>query len=300
MIKKNSTFFWYAVLAITYLFLSLVLPINTHNLRQLHLSLHEYRILIFVILLPYCLIWFAAFYASVVMKEYTSLLENEREAPAFAQISKGVQAMAWGLAVPAIISVILKSIGAKHQAFDETATIISNYLTLLVPLVAFMFISNGSRILTEITRVRPSHNGMRIFALVFITFGVYYAVLTLTARKFHGNPYHLSLGLTMFTMIVPYLFAWFMGLMGCYEIMLFSAKIKGLLYKRALNRLAGGIAAVVGSSIFIQFINVVYAYKNNSSLGSLIILIYLLLAVEAIGYILIASGAKNLKRIEEI
>lgn len=104
----------------------------------------------------------------------------------------------------------------------------------------------------------------------------------------------------MFTIIVPYLYAWFMGLMSCYEIIMYSQRIKGLLYKRALNRLAGGIGAVIGSSIFIQFINVVYAYKTNSSLGPLLILIYLLLVVEAIGYILIANGAKNLKRIEEI
>jgi uncharacterized membrane protein len=81
---------------------------------------------------------------------------------------------------------------------------------------------------------------------------------------------------------------------------MYAKKIKGLLYKRALNRLAAGIATVIGSSIFIQFINIVFAYKNNGSLGSLLVLIYLLLAVEAIGYILIASGAKNLKRIEEI
>ncbi|MEO7945425.1 MAG: hypothetical protein ABIR37_04730 [Candidatus Saccharimonadales bacterium] len=234
------------------------------------------------------------------MKAYTRLLGDERETPAFMNITKGVQTMAWGLAVPAIISVILKAIGAKHPGFADTAIIISNYLTLLVPLIAFVFISNGSRLLSDLVKVRPGRNGMRIFVLLFIAFGVYYTVLTLTARKFHGNPYHLSREITMFTVIVPYLFAWFMGLMSCYEIVLYSKKIKGLLYKRALNRMSAGIGAVIGSSIFIQFINVVYAYKSNNSLGSLIILIYLLLTIEAVGYVLIASGAKNLKRIEEI
>jgi hypothetical protein len=298
--KKNSAFFWYAVLAVSYLVLSLLLPVSKNSLNQLHLSLDQYHVLIFVVLLPYCLIWLAAFYSYAMMKSYTSLLGNDKEAPAFAHITKGIQVMAWGLAIPAIISVILRAITVKHPGLEEAGTIINNYLTLLVPLIAFTFVSNGSRILTDITRVRPSRNGMRWFALIFILIGVYYTLLTLTARKYHGNPYHLSRALTMLTIIIPYLYAWFLGFMGCYEIMLYAKKIKGLLYKRALSRLAGGIAAVIGSSIFIQFIAVAYAYKTTNSLGSLIVLIYILLLIEAIGFVLIANGAKNLKRIEEI
>jgi hypothetical protein len=298
--KKNSAFFWYAILAILYLVLSLVLPVNQHTLSQLHLSMYQYRVLVFVILIPYILIWFTAFFAYVKIRDYTTTLGKEREAPAFAHITKGVQVMAWGLAVPAIISTILKAIAVQHASFSQAATIISSYLTLIVPLIAFTFISDGSRILSNLVKVRPGKNGMRIFALLFIIFGVYYTVLTLTARYVHGNPYHLSHTLTMFTIIIPYLYAWFMGFMGCYEIILYAKKIKGLLYKRALNRLAAGIGVVIGSSIFIQFINVVYAYKDNSSLGSLIVLIYMLLISEAIGYVLIVIGAKSLKRIEEI
>jgi hypothetical protein len=298
--RKNSVFLWYAILALVYIVLSLVLPVNTHTLHQLHLSLYQYRVLVFVVILPYVLIWFAAFYAYYIMDAYTKLLGKEREAPAFKQMTRGVQVMAWGLAVPAILSTILKAIGARHDGFEQTATIIGNYLTLLVPLIAFTFISNGSRMLTDLLKIRPGKNGMRILVLLFIAFGVIYTTLTLIARKSHGNPYHLTRPLTMFTIIVPYLYAWYLGLMSCYELVLFAKKIKGLLYKRALNRLASGIGLVIGSSIFIQFINIVYAYKDNNSLGSLLMLIYLLLTVEAIGYILIVVGGKNLKRIEEI
>lgn len=300
MSKYNSAFFWLTVLAVIYLVLSLVLPVNAHTLRQLHISISQYRVLLFVVILPYILIWGAAFYAYVKMFEYTKLLGDAKEKTAFHDIARGISVLAWGLAIPAILSLILKAIAAKHAGFENTATVIANYMTLLVPLIAFTLIGNGTRRLSDLMRSRPGKNGMRVFAVLFITLAVYYTFLTLTARKHHGNPYHLSLQLTMLTMIIPYLYAWFMGFMNCYELAMYARKVKGLLYKRALNLVGAGIATVIGSTIFIQFITIVYAYKPTDSLGSLLILIYILLLSEAIGYFLIVSGAKKLKLIEEI
>ena len=300
MSKYKSAFFWYVLLALTYLILSLTLPVNSHTLSQLHLSVNQYRALVFVVILPYIIIWGAAFYSYTLMSAYTRLLGDAKEKPAFYDISRGITVLAWGLAIPAIISTILKGIVAKHLNLEESVTIINNYITLLVPLIAFTLIGNGTRRLSDLVHARPGKNGMRLFAVLFIALGVYYTFLTLTARKFHGNPYHLSREITMLTIIIPYLYAWFMGFMNCYEIMLFAKKVKGLLYKRALNMLGAGIAIVIGSIIFLQFITIAFAYKTANSLSSILVLVYLLLVTEAIGYYLIAAGAKKLKRIEEI
>jgi hypothetical protein len=298
--KRFSPFFWYGVLALTYLVLSLTLAVNPKTLDRLNLDLAQYRLLTFGVILPYILIWFTAFFAYLKINQYARLLGGAREGPAFREIGLGIQVMAWGLAIPAIVSLVLRAIGVKYPGFEPTAIIISNYLTLLVPLIAYTLIGNGSHKLAVLSKAKINRNGFRLFVLMFLVLCVYYTFLTLYSRRFNGNPYHLSRQLTMLTIIIPYLYAWFLGFLSCYELATFARKIKGLLYKRALNLLTSGIGIMIVSSIFIQLINVVFVNDNSTSLGSLLILVYLLLVTEAIGFILIASGAKSLKRIEEI
>jgi hypothetical protein len=299
-IRKVPDYTWYGLFTATYLILSLALPVNPHTLEKVHLSIGEYHVYMFAIILPYVLIWFAAFYAYVTLRSYTRTISKSAEGPAFFQIAHGIQVMAWGLAIPAIISIILKGIAAGHSGFENTATIINNYIQLLVPLIAFTFISAGTRKLSDLVQTRPTLRSIRLFAFAFIIMGVYYCYLTLRARFTHGDPYHLSITGTLLTIVVPYLFAWFMGLLATLELLMYATKIPGLLYKQALNLLAGGISLVIGSSIFIQYITVVMAYKSSFNLGFIIIVLYILLALEALGFVLIATGSKRLKRIEEI
>ncbi len=300
MFQRLSPFFWYGLLALTYIVLSLTVTVNPKTLDTLNLELAQYRLLLFAVIIPYVLIWFAAFYAYLKMNQYTALLGDARERPAFKEISRGIQVMAWGLALPAIIGVILRAIGVKNPGFESTAIIISNYLTLLVPLIAYTLIGNGSHKLAVLSKANITRNGFRLFILTFIVLSVYYTFLSLYSRKFNDNPYHLSRNLMILTIIIPYLYAWFIGFLSCYELLSFARKIKGLLYKRALNLLTSGIAIMIVSSIFIQFINIIFANDSSTSLGSILILVYVLLITEAIGFILIANGAKSLKRIEEI
>jgi hypothetical protein len=49
-----------------------------------------------------------------------------------------------------------------------------------------------------------------------------------------------------------------------------------------------------------QFINNQLATENNISLGSAFLAIYIIVVIEALGYGLIAYGARQLKRIEEV
>ena len=299
-LKKVSPFFWFTVLTLIYLVTSLLVPVSGKTLAMLHVSLSEYRMLLITVLVPYILIWFAAFYAYHKSDQYARALKGTDEADSFAYISKGVRVMAWGLAIPAILSVILNGIAAKNPSFKDTATVINNYATMLVPLIAFSFIGIGARRLSEQVESRPSLNGIRIFVLAFLIFGVYYTSAALSTLYRHDNPYHLSRYVLLLTVIVPYLYAWFAGILSCYDLALYSRKVRGLLYKRALATLSAGLITIIGSTIFIQFIKIAFAYQDNLSINSLLVIIYILLIIEAIGFILIANGARQLKRIEEI
>ena len=154
MFRKFSPFFWYGILAAAYIILSLSLPVNAKTLHTLHLNMAQYRLIIFAVIIPYILIWFAAFYAYIKMDQYKRLLGNSPEAPAFHDISLGLRVMAWGLAIPAITNLILKAIAAKHPGFTGAAAIIGNYLTLLVPLIAYTYIGNGSHRLAVISKAQ--------------------------------------------------------------------------------------------------------------------------------------------------
>jgi len=278
----------------------MTLPVSQQTLDSIHINLFQYHVLAFSILVPYCLIWLAAFYAYVHMQGYAKLLGSAPEAPAFAHIGKGLKIMAWGLAVPAIISVILRSLTVEHTNLIATAAIINNYIALLVPLLAFTIIGNGSSILSKLTKTKLGPLTIRLFALVFITFSVLYTWLTLQEYRVDNNPYYLSLPMIILTLIIPYLYAWFLGLFASLQMAGYAQRVKGLLYKRALNLVAIGIVTVIASSTLIQYFMIIFAGQKDLTAASVELMLYIFLILEAIGFVSISDGAKRLKRIEEI
>jgi hypothetical protein len=104
----------------------------------------------------------------------------------------------------------------------------------------------------------------------------------------------------MFTIIIPYLYAWFEGLACAYNFMLYSKNIKGFLYKKAFFQLSIGLAITVAGFIFIQFITSTLGVNTNKTLDYILVLIYILLGVLIIGLGIMALGAKKLKKIEEV
>ncbi len=299
VLRKMSAFTWLGLLIIIYLFANTVLPVSNQTLGQLHLSESQYRMVLLSIIMPYCIIWVTGFYAYITFNGYTRLIDDEREMPAFRQIGFGLQTIAWGLAVPAVINTFLKALGAAHPNLQAITGVISAYLTLAVSLIAFTFIGLGARYLSDLVRRRPSYLGTRLMVFGFIAIGITYSYLTVHAQRHNGNPYHLSLFATLATIVVPYLYAWFLGFLACYELSVYARHVKGVLYKNALNQLGFGISLTVISSIFIQYITTIYA-NNLPNLAFIIFLLYIFLALEGIGFMLIATGAKRLKKIEEI
>ena len=300
MIKKPSALMWYAIVIIVGAVLALALPPNPNSLHVLHISAGEYRLAVFTLILPYALIWFSAFYAYDKLEQYALKLQSTREGEAFKKIADGLGILAWGLAIPTIIALVLTAIEGQAPGFRPTHIIIDNYVAVLVPLIGFTFIGNGTRILTEIVRARPTSVGIRILAATFITVGVFFAYFVLHNQGKDTNAYYLPQVLLLLTIVVPYLYAWLVGLLGAYELRLYSLRTKGVLYQKALVWLAAGITIVIIGSIIVQYLDGVFAGRDSVSLGSLLAIVYSLLVVQALGYSLIALGAKRLIKIEEV
>ena len=297
--RPHNALLYFGIVAIAYLVLSLALPPNRMTVSLYHLSALQYRVLIFIVVLPVMAIWLAAFYGYWKIKEYASLIEETAEGPAYRFIADGMMWLAWGLPIPGIINVIVNAIANNNPGFYDASIIISNYANLIMPFIALHILSSGSRTLLERANLRISIITTKFLVFGFVILGAIYCYYVFHDGARAHTTYFLPNWLILFTIVVPYLYAWFMGLLAAYEINLISHHTGGLLYKQALQHLARGLTIIVASSIGLQYLRSLLSPKGLS-LGYILIIVYILLFVIGVGYALMAYGAKKLKRIEEV
>jgi hypothetical protein len=290
---------WFMILAVIAIVLALGLPPDPAAVQKLHTSEAAYRLAITVLLIPYVLIWYTSFYAYNKLQEYTAHLKGAKDGDAFRKITAGMGMLSFTLVVPTIISLILNNVAAHHNSFEAAAVVINNYANLFPGLVAFLMLYNGSHMLLRSTEEGTQKLDLRWHAPWFLLLGVIFSHLTIE-NYYRSHPYHLALLPLIVTFIVPYLYAWALGLLCANDLHLYARTVLGSLYRRAIKQFASGILVVVVSSIAIQFVNITLMQRLSKSLGALLLIDYGLLIIVAIGLLLIASGTKKLKLIEEI
>lgn len=295
----------YAVFAASYILLITILPANKQAMHTYHLSTLEYRVLYFAVAIPAVAVWFAAFFGYAKLQEYAASIKNSSEAGAFAQLATGCRWLAWSLPIPALTAVILNSIANSWPGFHSTAIILNNYVSVILSLIAFSVIGFAARELAKQSKIQFSATSARGIMLVFVVGGVAYCYLTF--RRFDpnslgstNNPYALPIWLMLLTVIIPYLYAWFVGLLASYEITTYTQQVRGVLYKQALHLLVGGLVAVIIGSICLQYISSVEPSPGHLTLNYRLLLITLFRVVDGVGFVLIAIGALRLRKIEEV
>ncbi len=300
MAKTLSTLRSFIVLLIVGATLALVLPPSHETLQALHINATQYRVAIFTLILPYAVIWFSAFYAFSRLRQYAMLVRKTPEGEGFRDIARGVGVLAWGLALPTILSMLMGAVAQHLPGFKPVQTIINNYLAVLVPLVGFSIIGRGTRKLNDLVGARPGQRTIRLVIAIFLAVAALFIHSVLHNQNAHDNPYYLDIYLLLLTLIVPYLYTWAIGLLSGLEAALYAKYIKGVLYRRAMTALGGGMAIVIVASVATQYLTASFASKATTSLGFLLALLYMLLAIQAVGYVFIAIGAKQLKKMEEV
>jgi hypothetical protein len=301
---KHNPYFHCAVVAILYLILLLLIPANKTTLHQYNWSTFDYHLIYLLIVLPMIAIWFIAFYGYQMLRKYSETITASPDGPDFARLSRGVAWLAWGLPIPSIASLVLNAIANKHPGFHAAAIIIANYISLVLPLIAFIIIGNGSRGLMHRAKLNITLSGARTIIFIFVLFGVLFCYLNfrhfdLTANN-SNNPYYLPAWLMVTTIIIPYLYAWFVGLLAAYEIAIVAAKSRGLFYRQALRMCSFGIVAVIASSIVLQYISSVEPRSGHLELNYRLLAAYLFRIVAAGGFAMIAIGARHMRKIEEV
>lgn len=293
------------ILTIVYLVVTFATPVDQATLHRYHVSSGSVEVLLLTITLPYIVIWYMALIGYLRLRDYTQAIKDTKDGAALGRISMGILWLTLWLPVAAVVSALTSYYYHKHPAATAQMVWLNNYAGILLLFPAFWFCYDGSRKLVRL--VRQPERMLLVGAVAYIIFAVLYTFLTLhdSSRRVpsHGvtvASYYLQDWLIVTTIIIPRLVEWLLGFQAAYNLYVYQTKVKGTIYKEALSRLSVGLSSIVVIIIILRCLQSLSGQLNKESLGILLLLIYVLLILIAVGYALIARGAKNLKRIESL
>jgi hypothetical protein len=308
-VKSNKKI--YTVLGVAILLYAAIVlgtPPDPEVLQRYNISVIQAKMINLTIIVPLALIWIVAVYGYVVFKDYSRLIRKSKDGNAFLAISNGLGLLAAGLPLASIISLLTNIVVDKKPNLMPVTTVFNHYLSISIAIVAFWFIYQGAQKLQTLTKAKP--HGMQWSLLLgsFVALALTYVYLVLS-NPARNHPGLLSGGRTIFylpdwlivtTIIAPYLYVWYVGLVSGFYINFYQQKVGGIIYKQAFRYLAIGIVSVIGGSILRQYLTAASNLLADLRLAPLLLLVYTLLIAIAIGYVLIGIGARKLKHIEEV
>lgn len=296
---KSKLFYSYILFLVVYGGFTLVPGPSSATLKQYHVSALGIRFIDATLIAILAAIWFAGFYGYAKFNEYVKLIQENTDGEAVLKLSRGVLLVVMWLPISAATSAILNYIALRHASFLPASKIIENYINLLVPLAGFIYISWGSRKLSEVVGQRPSYMATNVLALLLTYLGVVYIHFVATTHN-RGAVYHLPMWLLLTTLVAPYIYMWFMGLLAVYEIYQYRQKVQGIVYRSSWGLLSFGLGWLILVTIGLQFLTSLSARLNHLSIYGILGVIYVLLLMFAVGFMIIASGTRKLQRIEEV
>ncbi len=301
-IKLSRSLQHYVFLVVLYIFIGFLLPLSKATREAYNLNTTQAHVISFITVLPLFGIWFLAFYCYGLLQRYAKSIHKGREGVAFKRLSDGVMVLSWGLVIQAFASLLLNGLSDHSPALRGFSVITQNYITLAFPVIAFTLISTGTRHLLSGKQNYASLPTTRLLLLLFALIGSVYSYLVLHLRHTNGEDgFYLPTFLLISTVVVPYLYAWFSGLIAAYDIHLYAKVTHGVLYRRSLGLLSAGLIVLIIASILLQYLNSLFlTAAGYVSLSMLLLFDYLLLLGVAAGYGLMCKGIRALQKIEEI
>ena len=297
---QSKIFYSYISLVIIYVLLTFLPEPAKATLTRYHVQPDVLRLLYITLVLPILLLWFAIFYGYAQLRRYGKLIKDNRDGIPVAKLSTGLFVFAFGMPISSILASTLKLIANAHPGFSGASTIISNYFQVAYLVVAFLFVSLAARGLSALSRSRPSLGVVNVVVLVSIVLGVVYCALIASAHHNIVTNYHMSYIWVMLTFGIPYIYIWFLGLYAIAEMYAYSKHVSGVVYRKAWDRLTFGIGAVIVTNISIQYLSTLVTWLNSLTLDRVLLLLYVLLLLFAGSFIVVALGAKQLMKIEEV
>lgn len=296
------------IFIVLYAALIFILPPDQAILNKFHLTFMQLQVINLTLILLLAVIWYAAFYGFSTFKEYALKIIDHPDGRAFNTLADGLGVLAFALPLTSLISTELNYIARMYPEFTPATVITDRYIALVLAIVAITLIYRGSKNLAALASKKPRNTVYTWLSLgaVLTMGGVYaYVALSNTASSVPDPAtgkavYYLPVWIIIATNIIPYTCVWLLGLRSIALILFFKRNAQGLIYSRTLGRFALGLGLVVGASIVVQIFTALGNTPAEWGLQLLLVFIYILVIIIAIGYLLIALGAKKLRKIEEV
>lgn len=296
---RSKLFYSYLFFLIVYSGFVLLPAPAPATLLQYHVSPLGLRIIDVTIILILAGIWFAGFYGYGKLQTYTRLIRGSKDGKRVAKLTRGIFLLVMWLPVSSTTAAVLNYIAVKRPGLLPQVSIINIYVNLLLPLLGFFIISKGAWGLSEMVRHRPTFRTSNILAIFVIYIGlIYYRLVVTTAHR--NDIYHMSIWLILITVVAPYIYMWFIGLLAAYNIDLYRQKVAGIVYRKSWRLLSLGLCWLIVVSIAFQYLTTLTARLSHLSIYWLLAIVYSLLLVLSAGFVLVALGARNLQKIEEV
>jgi len=251
-------------------------------------------------LIPVLFIWLVALRSILALYHYTKLIAISPEARGLKLIAAG---LSWSLAYFISLSLISPLLPyLAHSPSIETLISLRNHLPVITSSIAFWLLYAGTHRLQPIAGFRTwTPRTIAIFTLYIIGAVVFVYAFRFSPVTLDSNglpTYTLTQNTLLFTLVLPYLAAWFAGLLAGINIIKYARTVKGSIYRRVLQDVARGILCVVLFQILIQVISLTSRFLTQWNLTGLLLLTYSLLILYGLGFWFIHHGTNKLTQLE--
>lgn len=299
--KSTSIFIFFTTV---YALFVVLLPSGSVSQASLGLRDAKYDLLLIALRLPLIVLLGLMYFAYRRLNKYSVSIADTPEGEHFITITKGLGCIVWGMLATTLIGALLGAYANIHADFRNTSLIIINYMYLLLSLVAFSYISSGVHRITRKAHIIFQTNHLKILMLGLVFLGVVFCYLISTRldgnAAGNSNAYFLPNWLVWGTVVIPYLYAWFLGVFAAMELLIIAKSTQGIIYRRALQYLAFGLVGVILAMVLLQYFRSVVPRTGKLALGSTLFFVYGIYLLGALGAISICKGAQRLQRIEDV
>jgi hypothetical protein len=281
-----------------YAALSLLAPVrnNTFHLTKLELSAIQ-----LTIILPILAIWVIAIFGAATFKRYAGLIRKSADGSALNLISNGLLLVVTYFILQGILGALPNYLVGTPAL--KPVIIINNHLPMLVSVAAFGLILAGALKLRGITSRRMSTGGLTAIVFPYAVLGAIYAwnfYHSVPLATVNGIPKFAVPGkMPFFTLALPYIAIWLMGVLAVTIVAEYARTVNGKVYRLVLKDLVRGLSGVLAFSILVQVIQLSAGLFRHMAIGGVLIVIYIILVLYAVGFIFIARGARKLMMIEQ-
>jgi len=285
----------------SYIALTFIRPIDPKVLAKYNLSPNGLRLLNLTVVLPITAIYLSALYGFLRFYDYTIKIRGAKEEQYFDSLSRGLMVLAFSLPITSIIGATSSYIKFKYPDSLALTVTVQNYISLILSGTAIYFISRGAQGLFSTLRNKNHRLHPAIALAGPIALASVYTWLITSHGPGHTTDrgYYLPEWLEVFTLAIPYTFIWCAGFGSIILLWKYKNGVKGIIYRRAFDNLSKGLGVIILMSILIQFITTLSERLSRLDLTPLLLIVYLLILLYAVGYGLVARGANRLKGIEE-